>query len=314
VSLLGEGLKSFDANGFVGGNLGVPFCDYAIGVLQGKPRAKWVVLELSSYQLENCANLQLEHSIITFLSANHLERYESLADYYATKMKITDITSGVCLFNANSADCAVYAAKSKAQSRLVCSKSFARKKLLDEIALIGNHNKDNFSLAAEMAELCSWPEVAVNRMAAYPGLSHRLEFVGSVDGVTYINDSKATAMDSVLVAARGCLEGLTGESRLFLLLGGKDKNLPWEDLSVLSSHERIEPVFFGACGALAKEKSQLAGEVFAQLGAAITFCQNRSRPGDVVLLSPGGTSLDEFRNFEERGDFFRTLVLVSGEK
>lgn len=78
VSLLGAGLSAFDKNAFVGGNLGTPFCEYATGVLTGKrPRAQWIVLELSSYQLENCKALKVNHAAITFLSANHMERYDS---------------------------------------------------------------------------------------------------------------------------------------------------------------------------------------------------------------------------------------------
>ena len=81
-----------------------------------------------------------------------------------------------------------------------------------------------------------------------------------------------------------------------------------DDLALLWSF-----VFFGACGELAREKSGLEGEYFNKLGSAVNFCQQRARPGDVVLLSPGGTSLDEFKNFEERGDFFKTLVLSGVE-
>ena len=146
-------------------------------------------------------------------------------------------------------------------------------------------------------------------MTRYRGLPHRLEFVVEVNGVTFVNDSKATAMESVLVAVSGCLENISAQGRVYLLLGGKDKNLPWEELSVFATNEKIIPVFFGACGELAQQKSGLSGERFEKLGSGINFCQKRSKPGDIVLLSPGGTSLDEFRNFEERGDFFKTIVL-----
>lgn len=309
TSLLGVAVVSFDPHAFVGGNLGTPFSDYAIKKLNGEMPATWVVLELSSYQLENCKNLQLEHSIITYLSANHLERYPSLEDYYSTKFIITDITKGVCIMNKTSADCEKFAALSRCKVVFVNSNYFSKKDFLNKLSLIGSHNRDNFALAAEMALLCGWPASSLTAMAAYKGLSHRLEFVAISGGVTYINDSKATAIDSVLVAARGCIEGLASDKKLFLLLGGKDKNLPWEQLSVLSHNENVHPVFFGQCGPLAKEKSELSGECFEQLGSAVHYCQRRAKEGDVVLLSPGGTSLDEFKNFEERGDFFKTLVL-----
>lgn len=313
TSLLGTGAASFDPNSFTGGNIGTPFCDYAQHVLGGKPRAKWVVLELSSYQLENCDQLKLNYSLITFLSANHLERYRSLHDYYQTKMQITAVTDRLCLINRSSPDAVKQAPSAKCAHVLVNAENFSRPDLLAHVYLLGSHNKDNFALAAETAIRAGWPESCLLEMAHYRGLAHRLEFVATLNGVTFINDSKATAMDSVLVATRGCLENIPAHNRLFLLLGGKDKNLPWQDLTLLANSSNINPVFFGACGELAREKSGLAGEYFEKLGSAINFCQKRAQAGDVVLLSPGGTSLDEFKNFEERGDFFKTLVLSSVE-
>jgi UDP-N-acetylmuramoylalanine--D-glutamate ligase len=313
VSLLGVGARAIDKTAFVGGNLGIPFCNYALDLARGKDKAKWVVLELSSYQLENCKKLSLDYSIITFLAPNHLERYVDLEEYYQTKLQITSITKNLCVFNKTSPDCVNYAAQSKCAHILVDAQNFSHTELLSHIYLIGPHNKDNFAVAAEIAHLCEWPEKSFSDMTHYRGLAHRLEFVATLGGVTYVNDSKATAMDSVLVATSGCLENITNENKVYLLLGGKDKNLPWEQLQALSLNEKIIPVFFGACGPLAKQKSSLSGEYFEKLGSAINYCQKRAQIGDVVLLSPGGTSLDEFKNFEERGDFFKTLVLSSVE-
>lgn len=309
TSLLGAGALTFDPNAFVGGNLGTPFCDYALALLNGKKKATWVILELSSFQLENCELLTLDNSIVTYLSANHLERYASLEDYYKTKLKITEITKNLCLFGKTSKDCDTYSKFSKCRHRLVNAENFSHPELLGNIFLLGSHNKDNFAIAIETARACAWPESSFIEMAAYRGLPHRLEFVAELGGVVYVNDSKATSMDSVLVAVKGCLESKSQPQSLYLMLGGKDKNLPWEALNILKSKEQIKPVFFGLNGQLAKEKSGLAGEYFEMLGSAINYCQKRARSGDIVLLSPGGTSLDEFKNFEERGDFFKTLVL-----
>jgi UDP-N-acetylmuramoylalanine--D-glutamate ligase len=313
VSLLGAGARAIDETVFVGGNLGVPFCNYALDLKKGKAKAKWVILELSSYQLENCKKLSLDFSIITFLSPNHLERYVDLEEYYQTKLSITSLTKNLCVLNKTSADCVRYANQAKCGHILINAQNFSHTELLPQVYLIGPHNKDNFAVAAEIAHLCEWPEKSFSEMTHYRGLAHRLEFVATLGGVTYVNDSKATAIDSVLVATSGCLENISKENKVYLLLGGKDKNLPWEQLQVLSSDEKIVPVFFGACGLLSKQKSNLRGEYFEKLGSAINYCQKRAQAGDVVLLSPGGTSLDEFKNFEERGDFFKTLVLSSVE-
>ena len=313
VSLLGAGAKSFDLHAFIGGNIGIPFCTYALNIIKGETRAKWIVLELSSYQLENCARLSLDYSIVTYLSANHLERYADLEEYYQIKLKITSITKELCLFSKTSKDSEKYSGQALSKTKLISADNFSHHELLPKVSLLGIHNKDNFALSAEMALACAWPDSSFVEMAQYRGLPHRLEFVAQLSGVTYVNDSKATAMDSVLVAVTACLENLSPKGNLFLLLGGKDKNLPWNELATLTINPQINPVFFGACGLLAKEKSALAGEYFEKLGSAINYCQRRAQADDVVLLSPGGTSLDEFKNFEERGDFFKTLVLSGFE-
>lgn len=313
TSLLGEAAQVADENAFIGGNLGLPFCEYATALLNNRKKAQWIVLELSSYQLENMGSLQLEYSAITYLSPNHLERYKNLQEYYETKMKITNITKDVCVFNQRSTDAVEYSKKSVCQSVLTDAEHFQDKNLLRHISLIGAHNKDNFAVAAELVQLCGWAYESVKAMATYRGLQHRLEFVAEVKGVKYVNDSKATAMDSVLVAVQGCLERVAPNRKLFLLLGGKDKNLPWHELAILHQHNNIICIFFGACGQLAQSKAKLEGPYFESLGSAIEFCQAQAITGDTVLLSPGGTSLDQFKNFEERGDFFKRLVLAGAE-
>lgn len=309
TSLIGTGALVVDSTAFVGGNLGTPFCDYALRLLTGGQKAQWIILEISSYQLENCKNLQLDFSVITFLSPNHLERYSSLHEYYMTKMKITEITKTTCVMNSTSPDVRHYSESAQSRVILTNAETFSASHKLPQIFMLGSHNRDNFAVAAQIAELAGWPASTLQKMAEYKGLPHRLEFVGHINNITYINDSKATAMDSVMVATLACLEGVAENGKLFLLLGGKDKNLPWQDLADLQNLPQIVPVFFGACGQLAKNKSNLAGEYYEKLGRAVEYAKSRAQSGDVILLSPGGTSLDEFKNFEERGNFFKSLVL-----
>jgi UDP-N-acetylmuramoylalanine--D-glutamate ligase len=312
VSLLGAGLTAFDKNAFVGGNLGTPFCDYAYGVTTGeRPRAKWIILELSSYQLENCASLNLSHSAITFLSANHMERYERLDDYYLTKWRMINKTSGTMFLNKNGGELLAFAEKQPEFHRCVVVSRDDRSltpHALSQSALLGSHNQDNIALAAQIALHCHWPISSLQAMKAFPGLEHRLENMGFFDGIRYINDSKATALDSVLTAVEVAHACLSPRSVLHVLLGGRNKNLPWEALQTLGSLPRIEFLFFGECRQVAKEKSHLAGPEFAKLEEAITHVLTQAKTDDIVLLSPGGTSLDEFKGFEDRGHFFKEKV------
>ncbi len=309
VSILGQGAKIEDANCFVGGNLGTPLCDYAFQLVQGKPKANWIILELSSYQLENCTGLRLDFSAITYLSPNHLERYLDLYQYYETKMRITSITKSACVFNAASPDAVRYSARAICLAHLASAKKDLPEKLRQTIRLIGEHNHDNFAVAWKLSQLAGWSEPSVATMAQYEGLPHRLENIGTYDGIQFINDSKATAMDSVRVATHGCYTNLKSGRWLYLLLGGKDKNLPWQQLHALQDLTSIHFIFFGECRNLAKDKMAVAGETYETLSAAMDHCLRCATDGDIVLLSPGGTSLDEFKNFEERGHFFKSKIL-----
>lgn len=312
VSLLGAALKAFDENGFVGGNLGIPFCDYAYEVASGtRERALWIVLELSSYQLENCEDLKLDHSAITFLSPNHLERYNSLEDYFQTKWKIVSMTKGAVFLNLHGGDAVHFAEKQPEFYKcLVCSKDQKSLKphALSHSKLLGVHNQDNIALAASIALHCHWPISSLQAMKAFTGLEHRIENLGLFDGIQFINDSKATALDSVSIAIKMAHSYLPEQGRLFVLLGGKDKNLPWEELSEFKAQPNTDFIFFGECGELAQKKSALPGENYITLNAAMDAIFVKASTGDIVLLSPGGTSFDEFKGFEDRGRFFKEKI------
>lgn len=311
VSILGAGAKAIDPNAFVGGNLGFPFADYACDVILNKRAlAKWIVLELSSYQLENCSELNLESAAITYLTPNHMERYQGLEDYYQTKWDIYKLSKNPLILNKHGGDLENFS-KDKNQSYVFSDinspeiKSFN----LKEAALIGSHNQDNIALACKIALQLGWNHSAVQAMKDFTGLEHRLENMGDISGVRYINDSKATAMDSVLTAVLATHESRKQNSRIFVLLGGKDKGLPWETLGGLKKYPDMEFVFFGDARIVGQKKSLLPGRAFSKLYEAIEYCTQNTKNGDTVLLSPGGTSLDEFKNFEERGNFFKRTVL-----
>ncbi|XGC80915.1 UDP-N-acetylmuramoyl-L-alanine--D-glutamate ligase [Bdellovibrio bacteriovorus] len=312
VSLLGAGLEAFSKSGFIGGNLGFPFADYTADVLEGKrPRADWVVLELSSYQLENCENLKLDFSAITYFTSNHLERYDNLEHYYRTKWNILSLTKNAMFLNSEGGDLIEYFKKNGDGEQIkVISKNDPDLApfQLEKAQLIGQHNQDNLALASALAIAAGWPQQAIEGMKSFKGLAHRLENLGYVNGVRFINDSKATAMDSVLIAATAAFDTLENGGKLHLLLGGRDKNLPWQDLIPLGKLQGVEFVFFGECREIAQKKSALQGESFAHLSEALEFTFKEARKSDTILLSPGGTSLDEFKSFEDRGNFFKKKV------
>lgn len=316
VSLLQQGLSGFSKKFFVGGNLGTPFCDYAFEKITTGNAADWIVLELSSYQLENCVGLTLNHSAIVSLSPNHLERYDSLNDYYETKWSLVARTTGRVLLNLYGYDLVDFA-KSRAgfEKCTLTEKNseFCKSLPWQKRKLLGEHNKENILLAAMIAKEAGWPISATDALMQFPGLDHRLQNIGRHKGILFINDSKATSMDSVRTAVLSAGEELQPTQKLITLLGGRDKNLPWEQLTSLQSQQR-QFVFFGECAELAKSKSGLGSEVFPTLALAFNRCCEHAKSGDVILLSPGGTSLDEFKNFEDRGEYFNQLVINFGNK
>src|SRR6185312_7900187 len=312
TSMIGEGALSVDPHAFVGGNLGTPLAVYVADVLQSKrPRAQYVILELSSYQLENFPNLKSEVSVFTYLSPNHLERYPNLQSYYLTKLQLIEKTTGLIIANKKGGEL-VQKIPSSTPIPVVWADQnddLLKTEAFSVVNTVGAHNRDNLSLAAQVGNYFHWPTSAMKAMAEFHGLGHRLESCGRRRGSLFINDSKATTMDSVLQAVHSVLPEVAEGSKLHLMLGGKDKNLPWENLQILANIQKLSPLFFGACGELARTKSGLRGPYYKTMTMALEAIPTTLNANDVVLLSPGGTSLDEFKNFEERGNYFKNFVL-----
>lgn len=308
VSLLGAGAQKFCDDVFVGGNLGTPLATYAAQVLRGdRKRTAWIILELSSFQLERARNLKCAGAVITSLTRNHLERYPSLDAYYLTKWNLVKSTQGPVVLNSRGGDLKAFVGQhggatqvhwtSRSETSLTSAQFQAAK-------LLGTHNRDNLAVANELAKSLGWPEIYLEGMLEFEGLPHRLEPVGTFGGIRFVNDSKATAIESVLTA----VDSLQPQGPIVLLLGGRDKKLPWENLAELERHPQVRVVFFGECGALASQKSRLHGPAFRTLKEALQGLRSLVAAGETVLLSPGGSSLDEFKNFEARGTFFAKTV------
>ncbi|MBX2995638.1 MAG: UDP-N-acetylmuramoyl-L-alanine--D-glutamate ligase [Bdellovibrionaceae bacterium] len=306
VALLQSGLNQFAPHAFVGGNLGFPLADYISALFEGRPRADWIALELSSYQLENFDNLRADAAIITSLTPNHLNRYTSLQHYYDTKWTLVSKTKGPIILNSHGGDLPSYAQKKPGP--WIWSSSMSPEFLsfpFHEAKLVGHHNYDNLSLVIRLARELGWPECAIEGFLEFSGLPHRLENLGLIHGLRVINDSKATTLESVQQAVHST-ENLTSGTT-HILIGGQDKNLPWEELKTLERHRRSF-VFFGECGPKAAKDSGLKGPLFDKLGPAIDHVLREAQAGDLILFSPGGTSWDEFKSFEARGDYFKNRI------
>lgn len=301
---------------FLGGNFGTPLADYVSQVESGtSPRKPWLILELSSYQLENFPSLQSHFSLITSLTPNHLERYATLEDYYLTKLSLVKKTLGPVILNSSGFDLKRFYQKTFQSTRIFDRTIFTDRN--DELVqivlaktpqLLGSHNWDNLALAIRVGQLAEFQSDYFSRLLTFPGLSHRLENLGTFKGVTFINDSKATALASVVQAVQSLQTEIHSARRFHLLIGGRDKNLPWKDLQNLPLPATAELLFFGESADKAKAALGKTGDTFKTLGAALTALKSKVLPGSLVLLSPGGTSLDEFKSFEDRGDFFKKEI------
>jgi len=314
TSILGAGVWGMDPNAFVGGNLGFPLADYAAGLISGnRNKALYILLELSSYQLENFRNLSCEAAVLTHLSPNHLERYRSLSHYFDTKLELFKFAKQVGILNRSGGEIENLSGHIQAINPslewILTDRQDAgfKSRLQQKPKLVGSHNLDNLALAFAVAEHFNWPQESFNAMLRFPGLSHRLENCGTVQDILFLNDSKATSINSVLQAV-GSVSSENPDRLIHLLIGGRDKNLPWEDLRA-ANNSNLRFYFFGEVGEKAKEKSQLDGALYPKLADCLSRLKAKLAPGDIVLLSPGGTSWDEFKNFEERGQFFKNWIL-----
>ena len=307
TALLAAGAGAVDSHAFHGGNFGIPLANYVTAVLQGKSRSEYVILELSSFQLENYKNLKSDISLLTFLSSNHLERYKNREEYYETKLSLFEKTKEIAFLNSHSSDISKLqnelTARFKNLKLVFVDRDFFRKKESRTPKIIGDHNLDNLAMVYAVADYLKWPEKSLKAILEFPGLAHRLENCGIHQEILFLNDSKATALDSVLEAAHSVVG-----NQIHLLLGGRDKNLPWEDLSILKN-SRFQFHFFGEFGESAQKKSGLPGSLSPTLKSCLAELKKILKPQDVVLLSPGGTSFDEFTGFEDRGNYFKKWVL-----
>ncbi|MBX5483612.1 MAG: UDP-N-acetylmuramoyl-L-alanine--D-glutamate ligase [Myxococcaceae bacterium] len=330
TALTGKLLECAGRRVFVGGNLGRPLSEAA---LEERPYQAFVV-ELSSFQLEGATTLRCHGAAILNLTPDHIDRYASMAEYGGAKARILRNQRADDFFVLNADDAAVVALADAAQAdgagaaRLGFTLEEDARKWGQSVAaarcgdgftfrghtfavrnraLRGAHNLQNAMAAALLAGrsgLGVSDEHLQRGLDEYPGLPHRIESVATIRGVEWVNDSKATNVDSTLV-------GLAAfPKNVWLILGGKGKGAPYEPL-VQASLNKVKGVLTIGQDAPTIEAAY-AGRVPVHacqtIEGAVQKAKELSREGDVVLLSPACASYDQFRNFEHRGEVFKALV------
>jgi UDP-N-acetylmuramoylalanine--D-glutamate ligase len=315
----GMAARSF-ARVFVGGNLGTPFVAAA-----GDP-FDWGVVEVSSFQLESIDEFRPRVAALLNITEDHRDRYADFGGYAEAKMAVFRNQGGDDVAVINADDPEVISRSGSIRARRIpfsVARPLPEGAFLegDELVYRSGPGEERYPRAAmkirglqnvenALAAICVARAMGVSRenvlaeLAEFPGLPHRVEFVRDLRGVSYFNDSKGTNVGAVLAALEGFPEPVV------LIAGGKDKGVDFRPLRGPLSRKARAVVLLGEARArMAGELSGAAPIVTADtLPEAVRAAAAAARPGDVVVFSPACSSFDMFRNFEERGEAFRTAV------
>jgi UDP-N-acetylmuramoylalanine--D-glutamate ligase len=325
TSLVGEILEKAGLPTLVGGNIGVP----VVALIEESTDETWSVLEVSSFQLETTEQFHPNIAVILNITPDHLDRHGTFENYALAKERIfaAQNQDDVVVLNADNLRAAAAAERSPARVcwfsveqpvsqgawvqdgdiffRIAKDETAESVIPLSAIPLKGLHNVENV-LAAVCAARLAGATVETIRPAieAFKAVEHRLEYVATHNGVEFYNDSKATNVDATAKAIAAFSSGI------HLIMGGKDKNSDYTQLSqLLRAHVRA---VYTIGSAAAKIESHLHGVVplysCESLDKAVTAAATAARPGEVVLLAPACSSFDQFESYEHRGRVFKELV------
>ena len=331
TTLVGRMAKNaYGDRAFIGGNIGDPLLNY---VDEMKP-ADIAILELSSFQLEQMT-ISPNVAAILNITPNHLDRHGTMEAYTAAKARILAFQSKADTAILGRDDHGAWNLRDKVQGKLLTfsmhdldegmngtylhegllnlrdGNAYLPLMLREKILLRGEHNVANVLAAFAIGHAAGFPlDAMLEAIEDFHGVAHRLEFVRELHGARWYNDSMASAPERTLAAIRAFDEPIV------LMLGGRDKDLPWEELMQLVSERVDHVVLFGeAAEKIQKTVDSLGlGQMRCTLSRvnglheAVIKAAEVAEAGDVVLLSPGGTSFDEFKDFADRGERFRTWV------
>ncbi len=322
TALAGKIIAAGGREALVGGNIGTP----AISFAGTSTDDTWVVLEISSFQLETIESFHPKIAVVLNVTPDHLDRHYTFENYAAAKTRIFEnqTVNDFAILNADNPPCVAMAGKTRAAvywfsrlkqvergaftsgERVIWRDGKGECEIMpvSEISLKGSHNVENVLAGVCVGMLAGTEPLQIRRaVGEFKAVEHRLEYVATVRGVEYYNDSKATNVDATIKA----LESFP--DRVHLILGGKDKGSDYGVLNPLLK-ERVKRVYtIGA--AAAKIESQVRGVEIVSVGtleAAVKRASESSTSGDVVLLAPACASFDQFVSYEHRGRVFKEQV------
>jgi len=313
TELLAQVLNACGQRTIACGNIGKPLCEVAL-----EDRDLDVLtVEVSSFQLETISTFRPSIGIWLNFAPDHLDRYRSVAEYRAAKLRIFEnqIAEDVAVINAGEAlpkiaarTLTFSAYTNQADFRLEGGSIVYENRpvlRMAETKLRGLHNIENImaTLAAGLARGLTFEQM-VPPLQTYEPRPHRCEFVREVGGVAYVNDSKATNLDAVEKAL------LAQNRKVILIAGGKDKGFTFETLRELVSEKSRAVILIGemATRICRDWQDAVPCEIANSLADAVERAHAVAQPGEVVLFSPGTSSFDMFKSYADRGDRFRALV------
>jgi UDP-N-acetylmuramoylalanine--D-glutamate ligase len=327
TTLTGEILAAGGLPTLVGGNIGTP----AISLAERARPETVIVLEVSSFQLETIQTFRPKVAVVLNVTPDHLDRHRTFEAYVDAKARMFEnqTPEDFAVLNEDDPTCVAMAARTRAQvfwfsrQKEVKQGAWVREgnivfrdgsqqqgpqqreiMQVSEVPLKGAHNLENVLAAVCAGALmgCS-PEKIRQAVRDFKAVEHRLEFVATIRGVDYYNDSKATNVDATIKA----LESFP--ANIHLILGGKDKG---SDYTVLNNllRQRVKRVYtIGAAAAKIESQIKDVEVVHAEtLESALRKANAVAQPGDVVLLAPACASFDQFKNYEQRGQAFKEIV------
>ena len=323
VNILYSMLKTDKLQPILAGNIGIPFSEKVFEELKNPDLGNIYILEISSFQLEFIEQFRAMICVYLNISPDHLDRHENMDKYLKIKLKmiknhkeddtvvyniddpVLDIAFNDYLLEKIPFSISNQTPFFGVNETKIYNENNEPYVFIDDIILKGNHNLSNLLASATVAKLMNVDDkIIINTMKNFSGIDHRLQIIKEINEVTYVNDSKATNIHSVIVAINSF------ETPIILLLGGKNKN---SDFRLLLPHTKRHVKHIVSYGEAGGEIAAAIGDAVrlncvSSLSEAVASAHNLASPGDIVLMSPGCASFDQFNNFEERGEKFISLV------